>query len=85
MSASSKEPISASWTGIRDGSHIDKSPLTFRNDGIGVQVRKGSQDAKADDPQCSISTVLGLGGRGVFFFFFFFDSINVRLGVQNPM
>lgn len=53
MSASSKEPVSASWTGIRirDGSHIDKALLTFRDDGVGMQVRKGSQDVKADDPQ----------------------------------
>lgn len=56
MSASSKELVSASWTGIRirGGSHIDKALLTFRDEGIGtigVQVRKGLQDVKADDPQ----------------------------------
>ena len=41
------------------GSHIEKSPLTFGNDGVGV--REGLQDVKADD--WSTSRTLGLGGK----------------------
>ena len=36
-------------TEIRDECHIDKSPLTFHNNG--VHVRKVSQDVKADNSQ----------------------------------
>jgi len=49
ISASSKELISGSYMEIRRSSHIEKIRLTFYNDRIGIRVRKGSQDAKADD------------------------------------
>ena len=49
ISASSKELTSGSYIRIRDGSHIDKIPLTFHDDGVGVRVWKGSQHAKTDD------------------------------------
>ena len=58
--------MSASDTGIRGECHIDKSSLTFSNDGF--HIMKGSQDVKADGPQRSVCSTLGLGGgdqRGV--------------------
>jgi hypothetical protein len=42
-------PVSATDAGVRDECHVNKSPLTFYNDG--VIVAEGSQDMKLDRPR----------------------------------
>lgn len=59
MSAGSKDLTCDTWMRIRDGSNIDKSPLTFHSGVIVVRVRKGSQDVKVEGPR-STAGFLGL-------------------------